>query len=366
MDVSRLIRSGLNGFKGYAAIEPVDVLEQRLGGKVTKLDGNENPYGCSPKVHDALRGFPYYHIYPDPAHRRLREALSDYTGFGTEHIVCGNGSDELIDLVLRLFLEPGDEVVNCPPTFGMYPFCTELCGGKLLDVWRRDDYSVDIPGIRRALTGRTKVIMVASPNNPTGTVVTREAVAELLETGRVVVVDEAYCEFAGSTVADMVMEHPNLVVLRTFSKWAGLAGLRVGYGIVPVELAELLMKVKPPYNVNVAAQVAVLASLEDLEGLQAKIEMLVEERERLFHRLKTLDWLVPYPSRANFVLGRVKSESGDGKERTARELWQALQERGVFVRYYESPGLENCLRVSAGRPEDTDTLLRALQEMQCE
>ncbi|MFW6150017.1 MAG: histidinol-phosphate transaminase [Chloroflexota bacterium] len=361
--VLRLIRPGLDAFKGYAAIEPVDVLEKRLGGKVTKLDGNENPYGCSPKVHGALRGFPYYHIYPDPAHRQLREGLSVYTGFAADHIVCGNGSDELIDLVLRLFLEPGDEVINCPPTFGMYPFCTELCGGKLRDVWRREDYSVDIPGIRRALTERTKVIIVASPNNPTGTTVMREEVAELLETGSVVVVDEAYCEFSGTTVADMVMEHPNLVVLRTFSKWAGLAGLRVGYGIVPVELANLLMKIKPPYNVNVAAQVAVLASLEDLEDLQARIGMLVEEREKLFSELKAVDWLVPYPSRANFVLCRVKPPSGGGYGRTAREVWQTLQARGVFVRYYESPGLENCLRVSAGRPEDTETLLHALREL---
>jgi histidinol-phosphate aminotransferase len=362
-DVRRLMRAGLGSMKGYEPIEPIDVLEERLGRKITKLDGNENPYGCSPRVYRALEQFPYYHIYPDPTHRRLRQALAQYTGFAAERIVCGNGSDELIDLVLRLFLEQGDEVINCPPTFGMYPFCTELCGGRVVDVFRRDDYSADIEGIKRALTDRTKVILVASPNNPTGNMVNCTEVAELVDTGRIVVIDEAYFEFSGSTVADMVGDHPNLVVLRTFSKWAGLAGLRVGYGIVPVELAEQLMKIKPPYNVNVAAQVAVLASLEDLDLVRANIRKIVEERERLFQGLRTLDWVTAYPSQANFVLCLVKSGSDGGRHRSAKQVWQELQQEGVFVRYYESPGLENCLRVSAGRPEDTGALLRAMRSL---
>jgi len=373
MNINELVRPGLAAMKGYAAIEPVEILEQRIGRRIIKLDGNENPYGCLPKVYQALSDYAYYHIYPDPEQRILRRALEEYTGLSCEYIVCGNGSDELIDLILRLFLQSGDEVINCPPTFGMYPVSTDVCGGKVVDVSRDENFAVDIPGINRAVNEKTKVIFIASPNNPTGNVIPEREVIELIGTGRIVVVDEAYFEFSNITVARLVLEHPNLIVLRTFSKWAGLAGLRIGYGIFPIEIAKYLMKIKQPYNINAAAQAAVLASLSDINNLSDTITKIVAERERLFTKLGELDWLKPYPSQANFILCSVNwpsetspschSEERSDKESPAKQIWRQLRERAVFVRYYDNPGLENCLRISVGKPKDTDALIDALKEV---
>jgi histidinol-phosphate aminotransferase len=346
--------------KSYVPIEPTEVLSQQAelpADKVIKLDGNENPYGCSPKVYQALAAYPYYHNYPDPEQRELRKALEGYTGLGRQHIVCGMGSDDLIDLILRLFLKPGDEVINCPPTFGMYPFSTDVCGGRVVDVPRTEDFALDIVGIKKkALTRKAKVIFVASPNNPTGNTTPEKEIMELVGTGKIVVVDEAYAEFGNVTVANLVPAYPNLIVLRTFSKWAGLAGLRIGYGFFPIEIADYLMKIKQPYNANAAAQAAVLASLADMESLRLNVMKIVMERGRLFSKLKELDWLKPYPSRANFILCSLPKGE-------AKEIWQQLRKEGIFVRYFDTPGLKDCLRISVGRPEDTDALVKKLKEV---
>jgi histidinol-phosphate aminotransferase len=359
MDIKKLIRPELMTMKSYIPIEPTEVLSQRAelpSSKVIKLDGNENPYGCSPKVYQALANYRYYHNYPDPEQSELRMALEKYTGLGRQHIVCGMGSDELIDLILRLFLKPGDEVINCSPTFGMYTFSTDVCGGRVVDVPRAEDFSLDMAGIKKALTRKTKVIFVASPNNPTGDTATEQEIMELVETERIVVVDEAYFEFSDVTVANLVLSYPNLIVLRTFSKWAGLAGLRIGYGFFPIKIADYLMKIKPPYNANAAAQAAVLASLADIEYLRANVTRIVMERERLFGKLKELDWLKPHPSLGNFILCYLP----EGK---AEKIWQQLRKKGIFVRYFDTPGLKDCLRISVGRPEDTDALIEVLKTL---
>ncbi|HEX77970.1 MAG TPA: histidinol-phosphate transaminase [Dehalococcoidia bacterium] len=360
--VERLVRPELLAMEGYAAVEPMEVLSQYAGipvEEVVKLDGNENPYGPSPRVGPALASYPYYHIYPDPTHRQLRRALEGYVGLDASHLVVGSGSDELIDLIMRLFLRPGDGVINCPPTFPIYPFKANVCGGRLLEVPRDTSHGLDFAGVKRACQEGAKLIFLASPNNPTGNVVPEAQVRELLETGIVVVVDEAYYEFSGITVAPLVPHFHNLIVLRSFSKWAGLAGLRVGYGVFPPKLAELIMKIKLPYNVNIAAQVAALESLADLEYLQGTIKALVAERSRLFAKLGELGFLKPYPSQANFILCDVT-----GKE--AKSLHRGLRERGIFIRYYDTPLLRNCLRVSVGKPEHTDALIAALKEVGAE
>ena len=359
MDIEKLIRPELVTMKSYVPVESTEALSQQTElppGKIIKLDGNENPYGCSPKVYQALATYPYYHNYPDPEQRELRKALEKYTGLGYQHIVCGMGSDELIDLILRLFLKPGDEVINCPPTFGMYPFSTDVCGGRVVEVPRTEAFSLNLDSIKKALTERTKVIFVASPNNPTGGIATEKEIMELVDTGKIVVVDEAYFEFSNVTIADLVPSYPNLIVLRTFSKWAGLAGLRIGYGIFPVEIVKYLMKIKQPYNANATAQAAVLASLADIEYLRANVARIVKEREQLFSKLKELDWLKPYPSQGNFILCSLL----EGK---AEEVWQQLRKRGIFVRYFGTALLKDCLRISVGRPEDTDALIKALKEV---
>jgi len=357
--IRRLIRENLLGLEGYQPIVPLEALSEEaqvpIEG-VIKLDGNENPYGCSPRVQRALANYPFYHIYPDPDQREVRRALEGYVGVEASHIVAGAGSDELIDLVLRLFLELGDKVINCVPTFGMYSFSTEVCGGKVVSVPRNKSYAVDIAGVKEAMDEKTKVIFIASPNNPTGNTTSERDIMALVETGVVVVVDEAYYEFSGATVAPLVPKYENLIVLRSFSKWAGLAALRIGYGIIPTLIAEQLLKIKQPYNVTAAAQIAVQESLADIEYLKRTVKAIVSERERLFGRLKELRFLKPFPSQANFVFCAVVD--GD-----ALRIHQELRKMGIFVRYFDTPLLRNSLRISVGKPEHMDALIKTLQRI---
>ncbi len=358
-DIAKLIRPELAGFVGYAASKSPETLVGKVDvpvEEIVKLDANENPYGCSPKVNAALAAYRDMNIYPDSGQTELRKLLQEYTGVSAENIVAGAGSDQLIDLMLRLFLEPGDEVINCVPTFAMFRFFMGLSNGKLVDVPRDEDYAVNVKAVKAAITRRTKIILLATPNNPTGTVTPRQDILQILDTGVPVVVDEAYYEFSGETMAPLVNQYQNLIVLRTFSKWAGLAGLRIGYGIFPTKIADYLLKIKEPYNVNVAAAVAVRESLKDRDYLLDRVKAIITERERLFAELKKLEWLRPFPSQANFIFCAVlKGKAG--------ELQQQLQQKGILVRYFDQPYLQNSVRISVGRPEDTDALIKVLREL---
>ncbi|MBI2858406.1 MAG: histidinol-phosphate transaminase [Chloroflexi bacterium] len=354
--VERLIREDLSRAGPYVPIRSIEVISETCRvplDQIVKLDGNENPYGCSPAAKRALAEYPYYHIYPDPEQIELRKALQKYAGAEASRILVGSGSDELIDLLIRLVINPEDEIIDCPPTFGMYSFCTRVCGGKVVMVARDDNFDISTDAIKWETTPRTKIIFVASPNNPSGNVVIEKQVRELLELGVLVVVDEAYYEFSGCTVMSLTSKYDNLVVLRTFSKWAGLAGLRVGYGVFPEQLVSHLMKIKQPYNINAAAQVAALHSLADADYLLDTVSMIVRERARLFHRLQEFDFLEPRPSQANFILCRVTN----GK---ARHIWQGLQRHGVFIRYFNTSLLKEYIRVSVGKPEHTEALVQAI------
>ncbi len=357
--IEKLIRPDLTGFGGYSARTSPDTLEGKTevpADDIIKLDANENLYGCSPKVGEALAAYPEHNIYPDDSQTVIRQLLSDYTGVGFERIVAGSGSNQLIDLLLRLFISPGDEVINCVPTFGIYGFSTELCGGKLVEVERDGGFNVDVEAVKKAVTPKTKMIFLASPNNPTGTVISEKDITGILDTGIPVTVDEAYYEFSGQTALSLLDDYPNLMVLRTFSKWAGLAGLRAGYGFFPPKIAEYILKIKIPYNVNVAALVAVRESLKDIDYLKGTVEKIVAERERLYKELEKIDWLEPVPSQANFILCLVKRGE-------ASALKQRLQDKGILVRYFEEPRLKDYIRISVGKPEHTDALLRALREL---
>ncbi len=357
-NVETLVRPDIAGMEPYTPILPYEVLSAQLGipvERIVKLDANENPYGPSPKVWKGLARA-NLHIYPDPESRLLRAALAAFTGVPAAYIMAGAGADELIDLTLRALVAPGDVVINCPPTFGMYSFDGALNGARVVEVPRRADFALDLDGIEAAAREHNaKLLMICAPNNPDGSLLPAGALERLLRLPLVVLLDEAYIEFSGAaSTMTRVPQTPNLVVLRTFSKWAGLAGLRVGYGAFPLWLMAHLWKIKQPYNVNVAGTVAALASLEDVEMLMSNVARLVAERERLYKALAEFDFLQPYPSRSNFVLCRVEG-------RDARALKGALAERGVLVRYFDKPGLRNCIRVSAGRPEHTDALLNALR-----
>jgi len=319
-----------------------------------KLDANENPYGASPLVRAALADFAGYHLYPDPDQRALRALLARYVGVDAGRLLAGNGSDELIDLLCRIYLEPGDEVIDCTPTFGMYRFSAEFCGAQVLEAPRTSDWSIDVDAVRSALTRRTKLVFVASPNNPSGNLLDERALIALLDTGRIVVVDEAYIEFSErESWCGRVDGHSNLVVLRTFSKWAGLAGLRLGYGVFPADVLRHLWKVKPPFSVNLAAVAAVRATLDDLPNVQSSLRRIVEERARMAAELAEIDGLRVWPSCANFML--VEVERG-----LASDLKEFLASRGIAVRAYGHPRLRGAIRISVGLPEHTDALVRAI------
>jgi histidinol-phosphate aminotransferase len=359
------IRAHLESMPPYIPIEPFEVLSARIGrdpSEIIKLDANENPYGPLPAVREALGKLEFPHIYPDPESRALRTSLEKFTGIPAEYLMAGAGADELIDLLMRVLLEPGDCVLSCPPTFGMYSFDGELNAARVIEVPRRQDFSLDLDAICKAVDAyQPKILFVATPNNPDGSLLDANTIDRLLELPLLVVLDEAYIEFAGENLGEdlshirEVSSRENLVVLRTFSKWAGLAGLRVGYGAFPSWLMPTLWKAKQPYNVNVAASVAAQVSLEHADELKTLVEKLKEERSRLFSALEEIPYLKPYPTQSNFIFCQVRG-------RDALELKTQLAEKhGIFIRYFNKPGLREHIRISVGRPQDTDKLLEALQ-----
>ena len=362
-DLDAALRPALRGMDGYEPIEPPEEAAARYGvapADVVKLDGNENPYGPSPRARTALAGGYEAHRYPDPDQRRLRAAIAARHGIPESSIVAGAGADELIDLVFRVFVDPGDRVVIASPTFGMYGFGARLFGATLIDAPRHEaDWSLDADPLVEAAEG-AKVVFIPSPNNPTGGLLPADVCERLLASGALLVVDEAYIEFAhGESLVPLAAggDAP-LIVLRTFSKWAGLAGLRVGYGVMPRAIADAFMQWKQPYGVNLAAEAAAIASIEDAMLLDERACEIAGERERLEAGLHDGGWLDPAPSEANFLLCRMSDRlDGDGAA-----LREALARRGVFVRFFSDPQMRRHVRISAGTPADTDRVLAALDE----
>ena len=229
----------------YTPIEPFEILSARIGRApkdIIKLDANENPYGMSPRARQALVEMDWPHIYPDPESRALRSALAAFTGAPAENLLPGSGADELIDLTLRVLLSPGEAVINCPPTFGMYAFDADLNAARVIEVFRNPaDFALDLDGILAAIEKYSpKLLFLTSPNNPDGSLIPEAVLQKLFDLPLMVVLDEAYIEFADPAALGRNLSHirdvpgrDNLIVLRTFSKLAGLAGLRVGYGAFP-------------------------------------------------------------------------------------------------------------------------------------
>ncbi len=274
--------------------------------------------------------------------------------------MVGHGADELIDLVMRLFLDPGDSVVNCPPTFGMYSFDAQINAAEVINVWRKPDFSIPVDEIEALFfsngTGKPspKLVFVTSPNNPDGSLLSDEALKRLLALPAIIILDEAYIEFSGGSRIQWVQKYPNLIVLRTFSKWAGLAGLRVGYGAFPLSIIEQLWKIKQPYNVNVAGQLAAQVSLADKERLLGTVTRLIKQRDKFCTTLAQFDWLKPYPSQSNFILCQVIG-------RSAADVKQDLAQQGILIRYYNSPRLSDHIRISIGTPAQMARLEEGLK-----
>jgi histidinol-phosphate aminotransferase len=359
------VRGAIARINEYFGPQDPEFLARRLGRPVEsiiKLDANENPYGASPLVQEMLSTFTGYSIYPDAAQRTARAALAAYAGVDADSLILGNGADELIDLLMRAYLDPGDELIDFPPSFAMYAFNAQLQDAKVVSVERNAAFGVDVEAALKAISPRAKLILLTSPNNPTGTVMPTADIRRILETGYLVVLDEAYFEFAdadGQGFESMIGEvasYPNLVVLRTFSKWAGLAGLRLGYGAFPREVSEHLWKLKPPFNVNVAALVALQAALDDKEHLLGTVKQIVAERNRMLVEFPKTRLLRPYPTRSNFMLCEVNGMSGQA-------LNDRLADEGILVRFYNTPRLQSCIRVSVGTVEQNNILLGVLRKI---
>ncbi len=357
--INSLIRSHLKNLAPYEAADPPEVLAAKAGipeEDIVKLNANENPFGPSPKATYALNNISRVHIYPDPAQIVMRKAVADYVGLNEDNIVIGNGSDELIDMLFRVILDPHDIVIDSVPTFGMYSFVAEFCGARVVRIERDSNFEINVPEVLKASESKAaKIIILASPNNPTSNSASIDTIKLLLKTGKLVIVDEAYFEFGGISASSLVHEFQNLVVLRTMSKWAGLAGLRIGYGLMDPELASLLLRTKPPYNVSQAAEVALLASIDDSELLKERANLIIAERDRMSEKLALIESVKPWASDANFILCELPLKKG-------KMIYEALAQKGVFVRYFGGSRLADFIRISIGNSAQTDRLIAALQE----
>jgi len=357
--ILKKINNFLMSLDGYQGIDPLEVLAKKSGIReenIIRLNGNENLYGPSPKTLEKLSAFKNYNFYPDPQQRILRKALSGYINMSEDCIVAGNGCDELIEFIIRMFLKKNKYVMQFSPTFGMYSFSVKAYGGKILNIPRLDNFKIDIDKISTTSIEDLCLIFVASPNNPTGNLISTNELKKLLSLNVPVVIDETYYEFAGETIVPMIKEYENLIVLRTFSKWAGLAGLRLGFAIMNPNVAEIMMKLKSPYNINVAAQEAVLTSLDDLDVLMNRIKKISLERERITKELNKFKEITPYPSKANFIFCKIENK-------LATFITTELAKKGIFIRHFNSPDIENFIRISLGMETHNNLLIQNLKEI---
>jgi histidinol-phosphate aminotransferase len=357
--------SYLDSIQAYQPAIPIEVLAGQIGipaDQIIKADANENPYGASPKAAEALLHSIAPHLYPDPGAVALCSQLSQFTGAPADQIMVGNGADELIDIIMRLFLDPGDTLIDLPPTFAMYKLHAELTRAAVLEIPRRPDFSIDLPALLAAASRpECKLVFLTTPNNPDGTLIPKEQIKLLLDLPIMLVVDEAYIEFSGSqadfgasqSCIPWVTQVDNLIVLRTFSKWAGLAGLRVGYGVFPAWLMPILWKVKQPYNVNCAAQAAAAACLTDLPYYKTVLQQISSERERMAAAIAALPGVAVVPSQTNFLLCQFKQAS-------VKIIAAALRQKGILVRAYDEPNCPQSLRISIMKPWQNDLILKAL------
>ncbi len=342
----------------YSPGKPIEELERELGiPKAIKLASNENPLGPSPKALAALAEVTdTLHRYPDGGAYRLRQALADRWKVTGDHVILGNGSDEIIGLLCRTFLSPGDEAILADQTFVIYKMEIAAAHGVPVVVPMRN-WTHDLTAMAKAITPRTRLIFVCNPNNPTGSMVSADEVRTFMgrvPDGVVVAFDEAYYEYVRDQAFPdslvYVRGQRHVIVLRTFSKIYGLAGLRIGYGITTPEITNYLNRIRPPFNANSLAQHAAVAALSDDAHVGASRSLNTRELELVEQGLRALG-LTPVPSQTNFLFFDVG--------RNGRDVFEALLRQGVIVRHIEGP----MLRVTIGLPEENQRFLQALQHV---
>lgn len=344
----------------YTPGRPIEEVERELGiPRAIKLASNENPLGPSPKALQAIaQALPNLHRYPDSSCFYLIQRLSQHLGVQPEELIVGNGSDELITLATRAFLEPGDEVLIAYPTFLIYRIAAQIVGARIKVVPMKH-FRYDLTGMRRAITRRTKLVFIANPDNPTGTYVTKaevEAFMEDLPAQVLVFFDEAYAELVDAPdypdTRITLNRHP-VIITRTFSKAYGLSGIRVGYGIARPEEIQWLNRVREPFNVNSLAQAAAIAALEDTQHLEATRRLLREEKRFLYQALENLEFTV-VPSATNFLLFHVGPR--------APQVVESLLRKGVIVRGMQAWDLPEYIRVTVGLHEENEAFIQVLKE----
>lgn len=343
-DLENIVRENIKRLTPYSSARK----EFSGTGKVF-LDANENSFGSALEKN--------YHRYPDPLQMRIKRRLAEWNAVEADQIFIGNGSDEAIDLLFRIFCRPQrDNILIMPPTYGMYEVSAEINDAAVIKVNLTNEFAIDFERVKTAIDENTKLLFVCSPNNPTGNVFEREKVLQLIENFHgVIVVDEAYVHFSSQkSFVSEINNFPNLVVLQTFSKAWGLAGLRVGAAFGSAEIISLFNRVKPPYNVSEIAQEAVLAALEKKAEVEAIVSEIICERAGLIEKLNNLPFVVKiYPTDANFVL--VKTSDADS-------IYRYLLENGIVVRNRSSVELcAGCLRITVGTPAENEILINALK-----
>jgi len=348
IDIDALIRPSIRALKPYRSAR-----QDYLSGVL--LDANENAFGSA-----ITFGGLDLNRYPDPFQTALRSRLAQLHGVQRENIFAGVGSDEVIDLLLRIFCEPqNDAALVLEPTYGMYRVAADVNNVRVDSCLLTDEFQIDVEAAMRWTNENTKIVFCCSPNNPTGNLLNRADILSLCaHTSAIVVVDEAYADFGqAESLISAVERFPNLVVLRTLSKAWGLAAIRLGYAIAHQQIISYLMKVKSPYNINILTSTEAMKALDNTEHVKKSVASAAAERQRLVKELSTFRLVKKvFPSDANFLLVRCTD---------ARALYQQLAQRGIIVRDRSSePKLENCLRISIGTPEQNDLLLNALKELE--
>ncbi|MCE5334385.1 MAG: histidinol-phosphate transaminase [Desulfobacteraceae bacterium] len=350
----------------YPPGKPIEELEREYGisGSI-KLASNENPIGPSPRAIEAIQAaVRKLNRYPDGSGFYLRRKIADKFGLPFDGILLGNGSNELIELVIRAFMGPGDEVMMPAPSFLLYRLVVQWMGGRPVSIPLKG-LKVDLDAMADAVTERTKVIFLTNPNNPTGTVIGRrdfDLFLSRIPERIVLVLDEAYIDFNRDPDTPSGFEYidgagPAVVVLKTFSKAYGLAGLRIGYGAMPVPVAGFLNRVRQPFNTNSLAQAAALAALDDEEFFDLTRKMTWDGLQYLYGEVEKLG-LKYVVSQANFFLIEVPCES--------KRVFEAMLRRGVIIRSMASYGMDNFIRINAGLPEENERFVRTFSEVLAE
>jgi histidinol-phosphate aminotransferase len=343
-NVEQLVRENIKKMKPYSSAR-----HEFSGAASVFLDANENAFG-SPLPESFNR-------YPDPLQLQLKEKLSHIKGVPPQNIFLGNGSDEAIDLLFRIFCEPGrDNVLLFPPTYGMYEVCADMNNVKTKKISLTKDFQLDLDAIEQAIDPFTKLIFICSPNNPTGNSINRNDIEIILNnfTG-IVVIDEAYINYSRQrSFIPELTEYPNLVVLQTLSKAWGLAGLRLGMAFASQAIIDLMNRVKYPYNINAATQQLALDALNEMDWVNEHIRLTAKEKEKLSNNLSALSFTeIIYPSDANFLLVKMNK---------ARSIYEFLSSRGIIVRDRSNVILcDDCLRITVGTPEENQQLIETLK-----